>query len=107
VTQVGYAQSISGNLGTELITGRMDYYGKHFNLMLGGSTGSANPAVLVLQPGVVLPASNSKQGFLGLGKTFRHGEVMLMGDYLEVAGSEKVTATLSFTAYLGSRGLAP
>jgi hypothetical protein len=107
VTQVGYAHSVGGNLGTELFTGRMDYYGKHLNLMLGGSSGRANPAVLVLQPGVVLPASNSKQGFLGIGKTFRHGEVMLMGDYLEVSGVEKVTATLSFTAYLGSRGRAP
>jgi hypothetical protein len=107
LTQVGYAQSVSGNLGTELITGRMDYYGKHMNVMLGGAGGSANPAVLVLQPGVVLPASNSKQGFLGFGKTFRHGEVTLLGDYLEVSGSEKVTVTLSFTAYLGSRGRAP
>lgn len=107
LTQVGYAQSVSGNLGTELTTARMDYYGKHINLMLGGATGTANPAVLVLQPGVVLPASQSTQGFLGFGKTFRHGEVTLMGDYLEVAGSEKITVTLTFTAYLGSRGLAP
>jgi hypothetical protein len=107
VTQAGYAKSVGGNLGTELFTGRMDYYGKHINLMLGGASGRANPAVLVLQPGVVLPASNSKQGFLGIGKTFRHGEVTLMGDYLEVSGSEKITTTLTFTAYLGSRGRAP
>lgn len=107
VTQIGYAHSVGGNLGTELFTGRMDYYGKHLNLMLGGASGRANPAVLVLEPGVVLPPSYSTQGFLGIGKTFRHGEVTLLGDYLEVAGSEKLTATLSFTAYLGSRGRAP
>ena len=42
-----------------------------------------------------------------IGKTFRHGEVTLLGDYLEVSGTEKITATLTFTAYLGSRGRAP
>jgi hypothetical protein len=104
VTNVSYAQSVSGNLGTELTSARADYYGKHFNLLFGGSTGTANPAVLVLQPGVVLPASQSKQGFLGIGKTFKRGELSLLGDYLEVSGSEKVTVTLSFTAYVGSRG---
>lgn len=103
VTNVSYAQSVSGNLGTELTSARFDYYGKHINLMLGGSTGTANPAVLVLQPGVVLPASQSKQGFLGIGKTFKRGEISLLGDYLEVSGTEKVTVTLSFTAYVGSR----
>lgn len=104
VTNIAYAESVSGNLGTELTSARIDYYGKHVNFMAGGSTGRANPAVLVLQPGVVLPPSYSTQGFLGLGKTFKRGEVMLLGDYLEVSGAEKVTVTLSFTAYLGSRG---
>jgi hypothetical protein len=107
VTQIAYAKSVGGNLGTELTTGRIDYYGEHAHFMLGGASGRANPAVLVLQPGVVLPASYSTQGFIGLGKTFSRGEVQLLGDYLEVAGSEKVTLTLSFTAYLGSRGGAP
>jgi hypothetical protein len=106
MTQVSYAQSVSGNLGTELVAGRMDYYGP-VHLMLGGSSGQANPSVLVLQPGITLPASDSTQGFLGFGKTFGRGEVMLLGDYLEVAGSEKITVTLSFTAYLGSRGRSP
>lgn len=105
-TQVAYARSVGGNLGTELTTGRMDYYG-YVHLMAGGASGRANPAVLVLQPGVTLPASQSKQGFVGIGKTFSRGEVQLLGDYLEVSGSEKVTVTLSFTAYIGSRGRAP
>ncbi|HWK50971.1 MAG TPA: hypothetical protein VNR40_13850 [Steroidobacter sp.] len=104
VTNIAYAQSVSGNLGTELTSARFDYYGKHVNLMLGGSTGKANPAVLVLQPGVVLPASYSNQGFLGIAKPFKRCEVQLLGDYLEVSGVEKITVTLSFIAYLGSRG---
>lgn len=104
VTNISYAESVSGNLGTELYSARFDYYGKHVNLLLGGSTGKANPAVLVLQPGVVLPPSYSNEGFLGIGKTFKRGEVTLVGDYLEVSGAEKVTVTLSFTAFLGTRG---
>ncbi|MFC4313477.1 hypothetical protein ACFPN2_30655 [Steroidobacter flavus] len=104
VTNVAYAKSVSGNLGTELTSARLDYFGKHVNFLLGGSTGTANPAVLVLQPGVVLPASQSKEGFVGIGKTFKRAEITLLGDYLDVSGSEKYTVTLSFTAYLGSRG---
>lgn len=104
VTNVSYARSVGGNLGTELTSARLDYYGKFANLMLGGSSGTANPSVLVLQPGVTLPASDSTQGFLGIGKTFKRGEILLLGDYLEVSGTEKITVTLSFTAYLGYRG---
>jgi len=104
VTNLSYAQSVSGNLGTELTSARFDYYGKHVNLMFGGSTGKANPAVLVLQPGVVLPASYSNEGFLGIAKPFKRCELQLLGDYLEVSGVEKITVTLSFIAYLGSRG---
>jgi hypothetical protein len=104
ITNVSYADSVSGNLGTQLTSARMDYYGKRINMLLGGSTGEANPAVLVLQPGVVLPASQSNEYFLGFSKPFKRAEVQLLGDLLEVSGSKKYTVTLSVIAYLGSRG---
>jgi hypothetical protein len=104
LANVSYAHSVGGNLGTELTAGRIDYYGKHANLFLGGASGRANPAVLVLQPGITLPATHSKQAFAGVAGIFTRGEVQLIGDYLEVSGSEKLTLTLSFTAYIGSRG---
>lgn len=103
-TNVSYARSVGGNLGTELYSGRVDYYGTFANLLAGGASGTANPAVLVLTPGITLPASHSKQGFVGISKIFSRGEVQLLGDYLEVSGSERITFTLSFTTYLGSRG---
>lgn len=103
LTTLSYAHSVGGNLGTELGTGRVDYYGP-VNLIIGGASGRADPAVLNLQPGLELPARNLKQGFLGIGKTFTRGELLLLGDYLELADSEKVTFTLSYTAYLGARG---
>jgi TonB dependent receptor len=103
LTYIAYAKSVSGNLGTELMTGRIDYFGSYFNLKLGGATGEANPAVLILQPGITLPATQSKQGYMGIGKTFKRGEVLFIADYLETGEVEKVTLTLSFTAYLGAR----
>ena len=60
--------------------------------------------MLNLQPGLTLPARNLKQGFAGVGKNFSRGEVLLLGDYLELADSEKITVTLSFTGYIGTRG---
>ena len=103
LTNISYAHSVGGNLGTELTAARIDYYGP-VHLMLGGSSGRADPSVLVLETGVTLPASQSKTGFVGIGKTFTRGEIQLLGDYLEVSDSEKITVTLSFTAYIGSRG---
>lgn len=106
LANVSYAHSIGGNLGTELITARVDHYGQHANLIIGGATGTADPSVVNLQPGLALPAQDLQQGFVGIGKTFARGEIQLLGDYLQLAQSEKITLTLSFTAYIGSRGRA-
>ncbi|MBL8270696.1 hypothetical protein [Steroidobacter sp.] len=106
-TSVSYADSVGGNLGTEIATVRLDHYGQHVNFLIGAAAGRADPSVLNLQPGVTLPVQDLKQGFIGIGKVFAKGEVQLLGDYLELESSEKVTVTLSFTAYLGSRGRAP
>jgi hypothetical protein len=103
LTYVSYAKSFGGNLGTELTSARIDYYGSFLNLKMGASTGRANPAVLVPVNGVTLPATESKQGYIGVGKTFSRGEVQLIGDYLETGEVEKATLTLSFTAFLGAR----
>ena len=104
---VSYADSVGGNLGTQLTTVRLDHYGNVFNFLIGGAMGDADPSVVNLQPGLTLPAQDLKQGFIGLGKTFRNGEIQLLGDYLKLGESDKVTIVLSFTAYLGTRGRAP
>jgi hypothetical protein len=104
-TNVAYAKSVSGNVNTELITARLDHYGRSFNFIMGGASGRADPAVLN-QPGLELPSRDLKQGFIGIGKTFTRCDVQLLVDYLELGDSEKATLTLSFTAYVGSRGQA-
>jgi hypothetical protein len=104
---VSYADSVGGNLGTQLTTVRLDHYGTHVNFLIGAASGEADPSVVNLQPGLTLPSQDLKQGFLGIGKTFSGAEITLLGDYLELGESEKVTITLSFTAFLGSRGRAP
>lgn len=101
VTNVAYANSVGGNIGTELTSARIDYYGSFLNVFFGGATGTADPVVLNLQPGVILPVSDVDEGFIGFGKIFRRGEVQLLGDYLESGNSKKYTVTLSFTAYIG------
>jgi len=101
---VSYADSVGGNLGTQLASARIDYYGQHVNLLMGGAWGDADPNVINLQPGLNLPAQKLREGFAGIGATFSRGQVQLLGDYLKLADSEKVTITLSFTAFVGSRG---
>ena len=109
LTYLSYAHSAGGNLGTELTTARLEYYGQHANLKVGGASGRAAVVVVCSTCGtnaVGLPPVDSKQGFIGVGKTFQRGEVQLLGDYLKTDVIKKVTLTLSFTAYLGSRGRA-
>lgn len=108
LTYVSYARSVGGNLGTELTSARVEYYAQHATLKIGGSTGRADPSVLVNLPGIgALPAVKSKQGFVGVGKTFKRGELQLIGDYLKTGDSEKITFTLSYAAFIGSRGRTP
>ncbi|HSN72912.1 MAG TPA: hypothetical protein VLT59_15455 [Steroidobacteraceae bacterium] len=101
---VSYANSVGGNLGTEITIARLDYYGAAFGFFIGGATGQADPSVVNLPPGVTLPSNDLNEGFIGVRKTFDRGEIQLVGDYLDLGDSEKVTVTLSYTAYLGSRG---
>ncbi|MET0988334.1 MAG: hypothetical protein ABW034_23280 [Steroidobacteraceae bacterium] len=103
-TTLSYANSIGGNIGTELTTGRVDVYAPYINFFVGGAAGSADPVVLNLPSGLTLPDNNIKEGFFGIGKAFKSGELQFVGDYLKSGDSEKVTVTLAFTAYLGSRG---
>jgi len=98
-TNVAYAKSVSGNLGTELTSARIDFYGREVNVFIGGATGTADPVVLNLQPGLVLPVSDLKQGFAGIGRTFAHGQIQVVGDYLESGDSERITVLVNFTAY--------
>jgi hypothetical protein len=105
LTYVSYAYSIGGNLGTKLTSARIEYYLPQVTLKAGGATGRADPSVLVNDPLLgALPAVKSKQGFIGVGKTFKRGEVQLISDYLKTGDSKKITVTLSLTAYLGNRG---
>lgn len=104
LTYVSYAKSVSGNLGTELTTGRIDYYGSAVNLKLGGASGRANPTVILFGlDDRRIPATRTHQAYAGIGKTFKRGEFQFLVDYLETGDVEKVTVTLSFTAYLGAR----
>lgn len=104
---VSYAHSTGGNLGTELTSARIDVFGQSMKLMFGGAVGTADPTVINLVPGLDSAPRDLRQGFLGIGRTFGRGEINLIGDYQEMEESERVTVTLAFTAYLGSRGRLP
>lgn len=103
LTTVSYANSVGGNLGTEIVSGRIDFYGQGFSALGGGAFGDAAPAVVNLQTGLVLPERHLKQVFAGLSKPFSRGELMAVADYLDLAGSERWTLTVSWTIHLRAR----
>lgn len=98
LTDVAYARSVSGNLGTELVSTRTDYFGDRFRLLFGAAFGEAAPSVLNLQPGLSVPDGSSfRQFFAGVSKPLERGELLAVADHLQMGGSERATLTISYT----------
>jgi len=103
---ISYAHSVGGNLGTELVSVRVDGYAGFLNWLGGGAAGKASPQVVNLQTGVVTPGSTLKEGFAGVSKPFAHSKVTLVADYLNLAGIKRTTLTISYVVDLGASGKA-
>jgi len=99
-TSLAYARSVSGNLGTDLTTGRLDYYGSAAHFILGGAAGPASTVVLNLPPGFNFPSRNLREGFIGFSHAFKRTEILVLGDYLKIGDSKRLTLTLSYTLHL-------
>jgi hypothetical protein len=105
-TAVAYQRSVTGNLGTSLGSVRIDLYSKFLNWLAGGAFGKGSPAVLNLTTGLFQPGSTLREEFLGISKTVGHGDMTLVADYVDLAGSKKATLTLNYILDLGTGGRA-
>ena len=102
-TAVGWQHSVSGNLGTNIGSLRIDAYAKPLNWLAGGAFGQATPAVVNLQTGIAQPGSTLKEVFVGASKTVARSQLTLVADYLELAGVKRETLTLTYIFDLGPR----
>lgn len=98
-TTVSFAHSVSGNLGTQLTTVRLDYFGP-INWVVGGATGFAAPPVLNIVTGALGPAPPYREGFLGFTKTFRRVDWGLLADYIKLGEVKRYTLTATCTLHL-------
>ena len=96
LSDVAYAKSVSGNLGTELVSARTDYFGDRFRLLFGAAFGEAAPSVLNLRPGLSVPDSSFRQFFAGVSKPLERGELLAVADHLHMGGSRRATLTISY-----------
>jgi len=101
-TTVSYARSVTGNLGTEIETLRIDHYGHAVNWLLGGAAGHVAPPVVNLYTGLTGPAPQYREGYLGLSKAFARSDWSIVGDYLKVANEKRITLTVVCTLHVGS-----
>ena len=101
LASVSYAQSVSGNLDTDLLTARVDHYGTTLNWLAGIAEGHAAPAVVNINTGATGPAPRLKEGFAGIVRTWPRTELSLLADYLDLEGTKRITLTLSCTLHLG------
>jgi hypothetical protein len=101
-TTVSYARSVTGNLGTELETLRLDHYGHTVNWLVGGATGHVAPPIVNLYTGETGAAPQLREGYVGISKAFVHSDWSLLGDYLKVASERRITLTVVCTLHVGS-----
>jgi hypothetical protein len=103
-TTVSHVHSISGNLGTHLTSGRIDLYSARLNYLAGVSYGQASPAILGL--GFTRPGQTLKEVYGGVTKPFPRvrGDLGLIVDYQDLAGSPRFAVTLNYIFHVGHRG---
>jgi hypothetical protein len=100
LTTVAYAYSFGGNLDTEYTLARVDFYGPGFNLLAGGSVGRVNPAVVNIEGILEAEARHLNEVFAGATKRLGRVELTLLGDELDLAGSKRLTISLTATLHL-------
>ncbi len=103
-TTVSYARSVTGNLGTELETARLDHYGPRVNWLLGGASGHVAPPSSISTRGIDRPAPQLREGYLGISKSFARSDWSIVGDYMKVAGERRITLTLVCTLHSARSG---
>jgi hypothetical protein len=104
LASVSYCYSVSGNLGTRLTAVRLQESGARFNPLIGLAFGQAAPQVVDLQTGLVVPGLTLKEGYAGASFPVPswHGELSVIGDYVDLAGSRRAMLTVNYVRRLGS-----
>ena len=104
-TAVAFQHSVSGNLGTNLGSIRIDGYGKPLNWLVGAAYGQGAPAVFNLQTGLIEPNSGRlKEAFLGASKQLARSELTVVVDYLDLSGTRRTTLTVNYIFDLNAGG---
>jgi hypothetical protein len=101
-TTISYSRSVSGNLGTELETARLDYFGHAMNWLLGGAAGHVAPKIVNVYTGALGPAPQLREGYVGISKAFSRIDLSILGDYLKVASEKRITLTVVCTLHGGT-----
>jgi hypothetical protein len=108
-TSVNYSDSVGGNLGTRLTGLRVDAYTSAINLFAGYTFGRAAPN-LIITAGACQVSSSCQiltkylhESYVGLSKPLPwwRSEIGLTADYIDLTGSKRFTATLSYIFHLG------
>jgi hypothetical protein len=104
LTTISYADTVGGNLGTHLTTGRIDLFGPKVNFLGGVAFGQVSPAVLGLD--LVIPGKTLSEGYVGVTKhlSIARGDLTLVVDYQDLSGSSRVAVLLNYIFHVGHQG---
>jgi len=105
-SSIAYAHSVGGNLGTKLLSVRIDRFAAPLNWFAGGATGKASPEVVNLKTGVAQPGQTLKEVYIGASKSLAGAKLTLVADFLDLGGIKRTTLTANYIVELGGRGRA-
>ncbi|HEX5461155.1 MAG TPA: hypothetical protein VFX20_14425 [Steroidobacteraceae bacterium] len=94
LVEAAYARSAGGNLDTEFGGLRLDRFGP-VSWFVGGVRGHVAPAVIDVQTGATGPAPRYWDGYAGVSKGFRAAQWTVSADYLALAGTRRMTLTVT------------
>jgi hypothetical protein len=99
-TTISYAQSVTGNLGTELGGLRIDLSLPSSIWFAGAAAGHASPPVVNVDSLSSFAAEQYREGFLGVSKAFRATEWSLALDYLTLGQVKRVMLNVTCTVQI-------
>jgi hypothetical protein len=107
LTTISYADSVSGNLGTHLTSGRIDLSGSKVSFLGGVAFGQVSPTILGLE--IVIPGKRLSEGYVGATKHLprARGDLTLVVDYQDLSGSSRVAVTLNYIFHVGHQAQPP
>ena len=101
---ITYAHSVSGDVGTQYVFGRIDVTARSLHFLGGFSAGRSSPQHLNLDIGSPPASQNFQEGFFGVGVPLSKTVLSVVADVLNADPTRRRSVTINWKVPIGKRG---